>query len=163
MDNDFDNVSWGAEPEDDISRPNTAGRNDAGGRSFRPGSRGRRRVSDSGNQAGHLADRVDLGGIGDGRLECTVEAPLKENDGTKDAYVSYLVTTHVCLQMHLKTDPRITYLLIFHFRRTLKVSRNPPSQSAAVSPTSSFSTKPSIEITPHVPFLLSPTSTKWNT
>ena len=104
MDNDFDNVSWEAEPEDDTSRPNTAGPNDPGGRTFRPGSRGRRRMSDAGNQAGHLADRVDLGGIGDGRLECTVEAPLKENDGTKDAYVSYLVTTHVCLQSPLKTD-----------------------------------------------------------
>lgn len=60
-------------------------------------------MSDAGNQAGHLADRVDLGGIGDGRLECTVEAPLKENDGTKDAYVSYMVTTHVCLQSPLRT------------------------------------------------------------
>ena len=61
-------------------------------------------MSDGGNQAGHMADRVDLGGIGDGRLECTVEAPLKENDGTKDAYISYLVTTHVCPQSPVKTD-----------------------------------------------------------
>lgn len=70
-------------------------------------------MSDAGNQAGRLADRVDLGGIGDGRLECTVEAPLKENDGTKDAYVSYLVTTHVCLQPYLRTVPQFTYRLKF--------------------------------------------------
>ena len=46
-------------------------------------------------QAGPLADAVDLAGIGDGVLECRVDSPLKENDGTKDAYISYLVTTHV--------------------------------------------------------------------
>jgi hypothetical protein len=28
-------------------------------------------------------------------LECTVSEPHKENDGTKDAYVSYLITTNV--------------------------------------------------------------------
>jgi sorting nexin-4 len=28
-------------------------------------------------------------------LECTVSKPQKENDGTKDAYVSYLITTNV--------------------------------------------------------------------
>ncbi|KAF2836288.1 Phox-like protein [Patellaria atrata CBS 101060] len=31
--------------------------------------------------------------FGDGRLECTVDSPMKENEGTKDAYISYLVTT----------------------------------------------------------------------
>lgn len=29
-------------------------------------------------------------------LDCTVSDPHKENDGTKDAYVSYLITTNVC-------------------------------------------------------------------
>ncbi|EOD49003.1 hypothetical protein GTA08_BOTSDO02563 [Neofusicoccum parvum] len=29
----------------------------------------------------------------EGMLECTVDKPQKENDGTKDAYISYLVTT----------------------------------------------------------------------
>lgn len=95
MDNDFDNISWGAEPDDDTSRSNTAGPSEVGDRNFRPGSKGRRRISDTGNQAGRAADRVDLGGIGDGRLDCTIEQPLKENDGTKDAYVSYLITTNV--------------------------------------------------------------------
>ncbi|EHL02134.1 putative Sorting nexin-4 [Glarea lozoyensis 74030] len=36
---------------------------------------------------------MDLAGVGEGTLECTVTQPLKENDGSKDAYVSYLVTT----------------------------------------------------------------------
>ncbi|KND88344.1 Sorting nexin-4 [Tolypocladium ophioglossoides CBS 100239] len=33
--------------------------------------------------------------LGEERLECTVGAPLKENDGSKDAFVSYLITTNV--------------------------------------------------------------------
>ncbi|KAH6711367.1 putative sorting nexin-4 [Leptodontidium sp. 2 PMI_412] len=37
---------------------------------------------------------MDLAGVGEGVLECTVTQPIKENDGTKDAYVSYLVTTN---------------------------------------------------------------------
>ena len=42
-------------------------------------------------------DQVDIAENGpDGILECSVDSPIKENDGTKDAYVSYLVTTHVC-------------------------------------------------------------------
>lgn len=42
-------------------------------------------------------NRLDAHGIGDETLECTVSAPIKENDGTKDAFVSYLITTNVCL------------------------------------------------------------------
>ncbi len=41
------------------------------------------------------ADAMDLAGVGEGVLECTVTSPIKENDGTKDAYISYLVTTNV--------------------------------------------------------------------
>lgn len=49
-------------------------------------------------QAGNNADEVDLAGIGlDGTLDCVVDSPIKENDGTKDAYVSYKITTHVCI------------------------------------------------------------------
>lgn len=95
MDNDFDSVSWRNDPDSDFSRPDTAGPSDTDGRNFRSGSQSRRRMSLSSPQAGQNADRVDLGGLGDGRLDCTVDTPLKENDGTKDAYVSYLVTTHV--------------------------------------------------------------------
>lgn len=48
-------------------------------------------------QAGSNADAIDLAGVGEGVLECLVGSPIKENDGTKDAFVSYLVTTHVGL------------------------------------------------------------------
>ena len=96
MDNDFDNISWRNEPESDSSRPNTGGPSDLDGQNFRVVASGQKRTSTSSDQVGQNADRVDLGGIGNGRLDCTVNTPLKENDGTKDAYVSYLVTTHVC-------------------------------------------------------------------
>ena len=33
--------------------------------------------------------------LGSERLDCTVTAPIKENDSTKDAFVSYLITTNV--------------------------------------------------------------------
>jgi sorting nexin-4 len=50
----------------------------------------------SGGQLGNNALDLDLAGVGEGVLECTVTSPIKENDGSKDAYVSYLVTTNVC-------------------------------------------------------------------
>ena len=93
--NDFDSVSWRNDPESDPSRPPTSGAGERSGSAGRPGANGKRRVSSASLQAGHNADAVDLAGIGEGRLDCTVDKPQKENDGTKDAYVSYLVTTHV--------------------------------------------------------------------
>jgi sorting nexin-4 len=98
-DDDFDSVSWRNDPSSDVSRPTTSGTDaDETARSDRE-SNGKRRMSvvvaQEETQAGPLADAVDLAGIGDGVLECAVDAPLKENDGTKDAYISYLVTTHV--------------------------------------------------------------------
>ena len=92
MENDFDNVSWQNEPEGDNSRPNTSQSD------YKPGSSAKRKAGSGSAQAGHQADNVDLAGIGGGSLDCKVDTPLKENDGTKDAYVSYLVTTHVCLR-----------------------------------------------------------------
>ncbi|KAF8469553.1 hypothetical protein BDZ91DRAFT_694336 [Kalaharituber pfeilii] len=44
-------------------------------------------------QAGPNADAIDLAGVGQGRLVTRVSDPTTENDGTKDAFVSYLVTT----------------------------------------------------------------------
>lgn len=35
--------------------------------------------------------------LGDEKLRCIVSTPLKESDGTKDTFVSYMITTHVCL------------------------------------------------------------------
>jgi hypothetical protein len=56
---------------------------------------GTRKDSNTEYQAGRNADEMDLAGVGLATLECTVTQPIKENDGTKDAYISYLVTTHV--------------------------------------------------------------------
>ncbi len=93
MENDFDSVSWEA---DNDSRPSTA-ENRYPDDTYGSRSSGKRKANSSSSvpQAGTLADPVDLAGIGDGRLDCTVDKPLKENYGTKDAYVSYLVTTQV--------------------------------------------------------------------
>lgn len=91
---DFDSVSWQRDDARDPVSPSPFPQ-----QSSLPERRasGRRSSSISNEvQAGDNADEVDLAGIGrDGILEVTVDAPLKENDGTKDAYVSYLVTTHV--------------------------------------------------------------------
>ena len=47
-------------------------------------------------QAGHDATDQDLAGPGShGLLECTVDKPQKEGEGTQNPYISYLVTTHV--------------------------------------------------------------------
>ena len=81
-------------------------------------------------QAGDNADAVDLAGIGDGVLECTVDTPLKENDGSKDTYVSYLISTHVgCLFLcdkkrtdSIDTD-RLQILPENVFHRTSKIHR----------------------------------------
>lgn len=95
---DFDSVSWKHDPDSDVSRPTTASTDAAETGGIEHDSNGKRRMSSAEEepQAGPLADAVDLAGIGDGVLECRVDSPLKENDGTKDAYISYLVTTHVC-------------------------------------------------------------------
>lgn len=95
MDNDFDSVSWQNDAENDSSRPTTAGNSQPDDTTHTAKSSGKRKASNNSAQAGADADPVDLAGIGDGRLDCTVDTPLKENDGTKDAYVSYLVTTNV--------------------------------------------------------------------
>jgi sorting nexin-4 len=95
---DFDNVSWRNDPDTDTSRPPTSGTDADESSRPRGTANGKRRMSSNHEpQAGTQADPVDLAGIGDGRLDITVDTPLKENDGTKDAYVSYLVTTHVSL------------------------------------------------------------------
>ena len=101
---DFDSVSWRNEPDSNTSHPNPISPHEVEDRSTRPS---KRRTSSSTQQAGLNADIVDLGGIGEGRLDCTVDTPLKENDGTKDAYVSYLVTTNV--RPLLKIPPFIDY------------------------------------------------------
>lgn len=95
---DFDSVSWRHDPDSDNSRPTTSG-TDAdepphGLNNY--DTHGKQKMMVSAAQEEPLSpDAADLAGIGEGVLECEVASPLKENDGTKDAYVSYLVTTHV--------------------------------------------------------------------
>ncbi|KAG6007519.1 Sorting nexin-4 [Claviceps pusilla] len=61
------------------------------------GDRGRHAEGASGaGQAGH--HDMDPLGLGRERLECHVGSPLKENDGSKDAFISYLITTHSTFQ-----------------------------------------------------------------
>ena len=92
---DFDSVSWQNDSEPTALKGPDILNNEGEVGSSRPVSKSVRRSSSIQQQAGGNADAVDLGGIGDGRLDCTVDTPLKESDGTKDAYVSYLVTTYV--------------------------------------------------------------------
>lgn len=95
MDNDFDDVAW-RNDDSDPSRPNTAGSTDQRDRISNPKPNGKLKGPEFVPQAGEAADATDLAGIGEqGRLDCIVSSPLKEHDGTKDAYVSYLVTTDV--------------------------------------------------------------------
>lgn len=98
--NQFDSVSWQREelqsPQDQVPSPSPQER----ALPTRSVSGRRHHSSSDEPQAGEHADGVDLAGVGNGVLECTVEKPLKENDGTKDAYVSYLVTTNVCRALH---------------------------------------------------------------
>ncbi|KAJ5823510.1 hypothetical protein N7447_005850 [Penicillium robsamsonii] len=103
---DFDSVSWKHDPDSDVSRPTTASTDAAEPSETHPDTNGKRRMSSAQEepQAGPLADAVDLAGIGDGVLECQVDSPLKENDGTKDAYISYLVTTHTDFKSFQKPD-----------------------------------------------------------
>ncbi|KIW83518.1 hypothetical protein Z517_02763 [Fonsecaea pedrosoi CBS 271.37] len=97
----FDSVSWQREdtPEGESSAPFHGNLPD------RSVSAPRSDSISSEPQAGEHADNVDLAGIGrDGILEVTVDSPLKENDGTKDAYVSYQVTTHTDFKSFQKSD-----------------------------------------------------------
>ena len=157
MDNDFDSVSWQHEPDSNTSRPMPSTQNEIKEGRTRIGLNGKRRSSSNTQQAGRNADAVDLAGIADGRLDCTVDTPLKENDGTKDAYVSYLVTTHVCPAVHKCSNLKIETNSIYP-RPTSSHSKNPPFQSAAASPTLSFSIKHSAKNILRLPFRRSPIS-----
>lgn len=52
---------------------------------------------------GHHTYESDAPGNDDDRevLDCTVSEPLKENEGSKDTFVSYLITTNVSESMLL--------------------------------------------------------------
>lgn len=88
--NDFANVSWQNHPAGQDSPLEHVNEHEGAGPVIGV-------VENEGGQLGRTTDGMDLAGVGDAILECTVSSPIKENDGTKDAYVSYLVTTHVRL------------------------------------------------------------------
>ena len=92
---DFANVSWQNNPAGQGTAPFSTSLRDEGDGTGPGNANGKRR--ESGGQLGRNADPMDLAGVEGGVLECTVSNPNKENDGSKDAYVSYLVTTNVGL------------------------------------------------------------------
>lgn len=87
----FDDVQWrsGTDDDTDNSRPATSHSEDYAQNTLHDDD------DDMVSQAGPSADAVDLAGIGDEKLITTVGDPQTVHDGTKDAFVSYLVTTDV--------------------------------------------------------------------
>ena len=176
---DFDSVSWRNDPDSDNSRPTTSGTDTEEQHGFKYDVNGKQRMSSAHDepQAGALADAIDLAGIGDGVLECNVSSPVKENDGTKDAYVSYLVTTNVsavlscfCYGLHDLSDGCLSSKGIMDestdemtvYRPTLNPSRNRNSRCAEDSPTSTSYTRHFIESTLPARFRRCLISTRWS-
>lgn len=97
---DFDRVSWRHDNTSDSSRPTSSGTGiiDSFESHDINGKQPANPLTEEDDGTVHPPDLSTLGfGNGmDGVMECTVGSPLKENNGTKDAYISYLVTTHVC-------------------------------------------------------------------
>lgn len=92
----FDSVQW--DRADQTASSPTGPEFEESSLPHRPA--GNRRTSTASSerepQAGENADAIDLAGIGEeGTLDCVVGSPRKENDGTKDAYVSYEILTQV--------------------------------------------------------------------
>jgi sorting nexin-4 len=84
--NDFSNVSWHSE-RNAAGEPASSGAPDSNPGPATPDFESSRQEArrDRASEPGHAGEI----------LECTVSEPHKENDGTKDAYVSYLITTNV--------------------------------------------------------------------
>jgi sorting nexin-4 len=90
---DFANVSWQSDEQQGRRRDMSI----ASHRDEDDATLGNPKVSRHGSTGplGRNPNPLDLAGVGDAVLHCEVTNPIKENDGTKDAYVSYLVTTNV--------------------------------------------------------------------
>lgn len=87
----FSNISWHSE-QNSGREPSSAAVNDATSPDF---STSRQDAGlDRDENTHHHHHGLELG-HGEELLECIVSEPHKENDGTKDAYVSYLITTNV--------------------------------------------------------------------
>ncbi|KAH6651194.1 hypothetical protein F5144DRAFT_598594 [Chaetomium tenue] len=83
----FSNISWHSEQNaDHVGQSTSASHNPVGSPGF-SGHQSDDTRTDDGRDAdyGHSAGEI---------LDCTVAEPHKENDGTKDTYVSYLITTN---------------------------------------------------------------------
>lgn len=100
MDHDnLSNISWHSEQDAGLAEPSVAAPSHDAGSSENHGS-----AREGGGRTVEGED-VNLEPVHGGEvLECTVSDPHKENDGTKDAYVSYLITTHV----HTLWSPPVT-------------------------------------------------------
>ena len=127
-------------------------------------------------QAGANADALDLAGPGaHGKLLCTVLKPQKENEGTQNQFISYLVTTHVRRPVFLSFSCPHPLLLSFIqrfafadkslplYRQTSSRFKAPTRLSAADSPTLSFYKRLSAASIHNAPFLPCQTSTRWST
>jgi hypothetical protein len=79
----FSNISWHSEQNPDGAGPSTSASHDPNDPDYNGNRAGDEGHDDDGHSGGEI-------------LECVVSDPHKENDGTKDAYVSYLITTNVC-------------------------------------------------------------------
>ena len=96
MDQDnFSNISWHSEQEAGAAASNTAASSHDASSPEYPGSGAR-----AGGRTVEGEDANLEPAHGDEILECVVSSPNKENDGSKDAYVSYLITTHVCSSLY---------------------------------------------------------------
>ncbi|KAK4149964.1 LETM1-like protein-domain-containing protein [Chaetomidium leptoderma] len=83
----FSNISWHSELNHDSAGPSTSASHDPAHSPDYSNNRsdGNRTGDERGLDHGHAGGEI---------LECTVSDPHKENDGTKDTYVSYLITTN---------------------------------------------------------------------
>lgn len=102
--NDFDSVQWHHREEEQSESQAATSKDDAG---KRPQSKTSHLPPD------HNADAVDTAGIGpEGYLECVVGTPQKEHEGTKDAYISYLISTNVRLDSRKAIDSEADRVLV---------------------------------------------------
>jgi sorting nexin-4 len=88
----FSNISWHSEQNPDPAGPSTSAAHGPASPDYSNNRSDETRTGDGrdhdhGHGHGHSGGEI---------LECVVSEPHKENDGTKDAYVSYLITTNVC-------------------------------------------------------------------
>lgn len=90
----FTNVSWSEHVHEQTKRPSTDG-DDHHGVPTNVADVANAAAAAASGGSGPIEIEDEGHGLGPDKLECTVTAPIKENDGTKDAFVSYLISTNV--------------------------------------------------------------------